>query len=1011
VIIGRRGGQVQELHDRRLEEEWKKNLFVAPRLWELRLNRRDDPTLARLDDGEWSEFCKALRSLRQEAEPGRHSPAGELIQPAPDLDGDGVGDLVFVFGRFVLAVSGKEGKLLWCRELHSNVFLEKTGPWGHWCAARLPIGSPTAWGDALSLLTWGVSQSTPQFTIPLPEWSAESETALAGPPFVVADIDGDGRPDLILAHGAFKFELPGREGVVRPCVEALSGRTGATVWRHEPAGLAERIVLTDTQHGRRVIEQVRRGDLSELTELEPFTGFASFTERTTDGRRVLLAGLLPGLERLDPRTGRPVAPPDPLLKGEYAGRKVLAWSADGKTAIVEQSLLPLFRSQNQPRAPMAIDASSGEELGKSYPFSSRVFADLDGDGVPEGISLFGVFDGESRTDRGDPRPRWEPRLPGWRWSEDGNGGRALLVGPDLDGDGCRDLFVAGVADGERFGRPPRTWVLVAGLCSGKDGRLLWLTAEPIPGTGEPGLHFRHPLRGDYYDGAVFYWQPVPGAAGHFVVNVVVAGPDGKPDGNMAFLFAADTGRRAHVWPGVTVEGIADLDGDGWKDLYGRSGDQLVTARGAAPQVWRRPGHWRWQYLNVYNDWLAAGLREREPKEGHKFPATYVTGPVPDADLDGDGIADVPRLFVEHEYKCQAYSGRDGRPLWPESSELSQDLKDPDWVECLDLEVDKRPVVVMWGGLGKYDTLKGCGLYDGRTGKRKWTKPFPGEPRPDLLYRQPNGHLALVYQEDAESEDGRKVPGGLVAVNAAGEEVHRAPFPAPDAKGELSPPEGFEFRPLASLRLRDDFALDRRAPGDNQLWRFDDWNGWQLLHYPDFPHEVRNNVPYPAVWRVDPSDSALTRFYDIGDDRLTLLHQGIPKGPATEAPTRRYPDEVVLKRPLPWLDRARADAAAGFGCLAAYLALAAVLAVVGRRKTALLLLALLVLLPAYLAVVGLVLALLLLVAALPWKVGRGDRRRPLDCSGTVWGKSALVLLLLPAALLAYCLLVLQRGFGG
>jgi hypothetical protein len=53
-----------------------------------------------------------------------------------------------------------------------------------------------------------------------------------------------------------------------------------------------------------------------------------------------------------------------------------------------------------------------------------------------------------------------------------------------------------------------------------------------------------------------------------------------------------------------------------------------------------------------------------------------------------------------------------------------------------------------------------------------------------------------------------------------------------------------------------------------------------------------------------------------------------------------------------------------GSVAAYLALVAVVAGVGRRKTALLLLALFILLPAYAAALGLFLVLALLVAALP-----------------------------------------------
>jgi hypothetical protein len=288
------------------------------------------------------------------------------------------------------------------------------------------------------------------------------------------------------------------------------------------------------------------------------------------------------------------------------------------------------------------------------------------------------------------------------------------------------------------------------------------------------------------------------------------------------------------------------------------------------------------------------------------------------------------------------------------------------------------------------------------------KEFPGEPRPDLLYRQPAGRLALVYRKFSKEQE----PKGdvLVAVDANGKKVHEAPFPTADAKKELPLPEGFELHPLVSLRLQstinveylnvfDQVGIIRAAPMDEPLWRF---GGWELKDYSE-ARTARKWMPYPVGWRVDPAGSALLRFYGIGDDkwhfnRLTLLWKGIPSNPAREVPISSCPDEVVLKRPLPWLDRARSDAVAGLGSVAAYLALVAVLAGVGRRKTALLLLALFILLPAFAAVFGLVLVLALLSAALPWKTGPKGHERPLDFTATVWGKSTLGLLLLPAALL-------------
>jgi hypothetical protein len=408
-------------------------------------------------------------------------------------------------------------------------------------------------------------------------------------------------------------------------VEALSGRTGATLWRHEAANLAERLVLRDNEVGQRVKKEVQRGDFSSLQNLEPLTGLASLTERATDKGRTLLAGLFDRVERLDLLKGHTVAPSWPSSRDRddmYAkGYHVSTWSADGKIAFV-QSFGEGHGGKGELEPYMsAIDTASGYQ---SIILKPRVLADLNGDGVPEVITLDGVFDVTRAPDREalwTPELARDPRLAPY-------GRQALLVGPDFNGDGCPDVFVTGVFDGERFGHPNGVKFLVAGLPFGKHGRPLWLTAEPI-GKGKFTLHLREPeeRRRKDFAGAVFYWRSAPGAAGYFVVNVrPFAGYGGE---NVAFLFAADTGRPAHLWPGVTVEGVADLDGDRLLDLYGRRGDQLVTLRGTAPEVWRRLGRWRWQWL--------AGLDARDDPEVRD---SYLTGPVPHADLDGDGIADV-----------------------------------------------------------------------------------------------------------------------------------------------------------------------------------------------------------------------------------------------------------------------------------------------------------------------------------------------------------------------------------
>jgi hypothetical protein len=940
-------------------EEWRKTPFTPAKLWELKLKRQDDPILAKLKDDEWTWFCVALLSLGQDNIVKEKRPPGcTLLQPAPDLDGDKVGDLVFALGHYLLAISGKDGKLLWCQELHSNVFRTKTETWSLLTEA-----------DELSLVPLSLAQAIPGVTVPVPpSIYTETKTMLAGPPFVVADINGDGHPDLILAHGAFWCRLPGYSpAVVRPCVEALSGRTGETLWPHQPASLAERLVVDKHKDAQRVKEQVGNGDFSSLGKLKPLTGFASFTELRIDKKRILVAGLFPGLERLNLLTGKTVAPPDPPLddflrlygSGEPKGRRVEAWSADGKIALVTDSGEGLH----------AIDSFSGKSMwGKSSRVGGESFVDLNGDGVPEIISKFGVADGATGTDV------WEAK----KLFKDAPD--ALLVAPDFDGDGWRDIFVATICDGERFGHPPGVKVLVAGLRSGQDGRPLWLSAEPIPGSG------------NFSAGAVFYWQAAPGAAGYFVVNVYRFLVGQKADLHTALIFAADTGRLAHIWPGVTVEGVADLDGDGFLDLYGRRGDQLVTVRGTAPELWRRPGLWSWQV---------------------SFGPGYLTGPVPHADLDGDGVADV-LLYTpsseETHLSLQAYSGRDGRQLWSLSlggrqswslsdaeKSIYDHLHNSEAVECLDLEDNKQPIVVIWGPI--HGGLTGsCALLDGRTGNLLLSKEFSGEPRPDLLYRQPDGRLALVYVEFPE---GGHEDGVLVAFNAAGQEVARTPFPKGDGDDGLPVPKGFEFRPLYSFRLQKKFHPYWLVREDKVPWRFGfEWGDWDRLS--DYPDEPSKKMLFAVGWRDDPADSALLRLYRLSDnglnrqDRLTVLRKGIPKDPATEVPTHSYPDEVVLLRPLPWLERARTDVVWGVVSVVVYLGLVAVYAAMGRRRTALLLLALFILLPASSAFSGLFLVLVLLAE------GKSD-------TAAAWRVKALVLLILTGIVLVPVLAMLLPQF--
>jgi hypothetical protein len=461
---------------------------------------------------------------------------------------------------------------------------------------------------------------------------------------------------------------------------------------------------------------------------------------------------------------------------------------------------------------VAVDSADGGSLWKANTGSAPVlFADLDGDGLPETVTPQGVLDGATG------KARWENHSGHPARTGDG---AVLVVGPDLDGDGWRDIFLAQVTAGEPFGHPPGVRVLIAEARSGKDGRALWRCLEPLPADVpwhpyHPELHA--PVRGDLSQAALF-WPSARGMPGYFVVNVDVPLPDehderhGQSVGR-AFLFAADTGRLAHVWPGVTAEGVADLDGVGPADLYGRWRDKgiqrnkLYAVSGTSPEEWRRPGRWR-----VAGRWIQG--------------PTYLTGPVPHADLAGDGVADVVLLTPGPEENApepllQAYSGRDGRRLWsasPFPDEQRRRQADPKtepgewdpqyfrgctWIECLDLDGNGRPVVVF-----VFRTYSAAGarewttILEGRTGKLRWQASVDGSPRPDLIHRQPDGRCALVFAGPSPKFDGGGdrvadgPAGDWLAIDSEGTVVRRWPRPEAGAPSPAPLPQGIEAREAA-----------------------------------------------------------------------------------------------------------------------------------------------------------------------------------------------------------------------
>ncbi|MEX2121901.1 MAG: protein kinase [Pirellulales bacterium] len=135
---------------------------TASQVWALALDadKRQDMFQTDADRTEWAMMLQYW--------PGADS--ARLVRPAGDLDADGVRDLVWTFPRSLLAVSGRDGKVLWWHR------------------------SPPA-GDS----------------------------RVEGTPVLIDTLD-DGRPDLLITH-----VLPNGQVIV----EALAGHTGAPIWKKD----------------------------------------------------------------------------------------------------------------------------------------------------------------------------------------------------------------------------------------------------------------------------------------------------------------------------------------------------------------------------------------------------------------------------------------------------------------------------------------------------------------------------------------------------------------------------------------------------------------------------------------------------------------------------------------------------------------------------------------------------------------------------------------------------------
>jgi outer membrane protein assembly factor BamB len=608
-----------------------------------------------------------------------------FVQPAPDLDGDGIGDILLNLRRDVTfaAFSGKDGASLWIYAADSD---GKPRP-----RVRDPFSS-----SFRSLL---------------------EENFTAGEP-AMADFDRDGAPDLIAT-----WILSDSSDKQKRMLVAISGRSGIRLWTypidetpiHVPASNLERgAVLVKGRESRLVVYV----DGSEWIGLDPATG----------KRRIEPIDL--GFDPVVPVQHADLdgdGEPEILALGQVPGGK--------------ERLLRAFSIKNGREIwSHSVDAAADPLLKGDLSRGVPALMDVDGDGRPEILvrdaGPMPPLPGERGVrliEGATGAPRWRIAMSAATKDVSDRVAEAIAA-PDLDGDGVREIIT--VSEYE-IGKAA---AIYADALSGKDGRRVWSWNVSVE-SGSTGI-WRPIWWGHGSDGWPLLALPLGGEAPGEVREPLADGATAEP---IVHLLEASTGREQHRVIGLANAASADFDGDGLDDLWGEVDGELRAFRGEAPEAWRALGRldragWPLGTMPAFSGLLGAfGIRD--------LAETFVD-PLWNrrVDFDSDGVGDVligelkAPGAAKHEWAGShiaiARSGRDGHVIWKTEIDPRGNWFSPTGGETYSLNALSLPggdldgdgtadvIVNRSSGIGSVATGAGRALemelLSGRTGARKWS---------------------------------------------------------------------------------------------------------------------------------------------------------------------------------------------------------------------------------------------------------------------------------------------------
>jgi hypothetical protein len=267
----------------------------------------------------------------------------------------------------------------------------------------------------------------------------------------------------------------------------------------------------------------------------------------------------------------------------------------------------------------------------------------------------------------------------------------FVVGPDIDGDTQRDIFVATIWGAN--------YDLYLDALSGRTGESLWYSRRALS-RGQDKI--------DQYFVGHLHWQPSLGESHGMLVAVLHHDGSSVP---LTQMFAARDGSWRHQALASQPQ-FADVNADGFMEILLAEGEgegntfhsrRLSCRRGMLPERWRRSGG-TWfpaadldgdgltDLLQILDDQRFAAVslssgdvlwRVSDPLAGGKVRALHdsarsdsaASGPAASnatsaaGDLDGDGVMDLvahvdnPHGFALETPIVHAFSGKSGRTLW------------------------------------------------------------------------------------------------------------------------------------------------------------------------------------------------------------------------------------------------------------------------------------------------------------------------------------------------------------